>query len=339
MKKFASILAVTLLLVGCIKETNQEKSDTTSVDLKVAVSANDLITRAGNSEGFSSALGAIQNFGDEDWAKYDLRYTFEIYPANDDGTSAPLKERQVQVVERYDSENYVYFYINIEPSRSYRFVIFADIVKQDERGDLYYDTTDLRNITMKEGTINPLDEARDAYFATKKVTITGQSIEPIMLKRPFGKLRIVTTDYDFIENYAAPAKAELTYYNCELFKSFNAVDGTISTTLSEAELTHEFNISKGNPYSAGVDEKPANMTLFTDYLLVAPEGQRELHFTLTIWDKDDRLINGIDCMVPVWVERNNLTTVSGNILTQSANINIDINHELKEGDTLNPDLE
>ncbi len=334
MKKLASILALALLLGGCLKDSGQDNSTESTVNLKIAVSANELMTRADSSEGYSSALGAIQNFGDEDWAKYDLRYTFEIYPANDNGTSAPLKERQVQVVERYDSENYVYFYINIEPSRSYRFVIFADIVNQDERGDLYYDTTDLRNITMKEGTINPMDEARDAYFASKKVTITGQSVEPIMLKRPFGKLRVVTTDYDYIENYAAPAKAELTYYNCEVFKSFNAVDGTISTTLPEAERTYKFDLAKDSIYTAGIDDSPSNMTLFTDYLLAAPEGEREVHFTLTVWDKDDRLINGIDCNIPVRIARNNLTTVSGNILTKSADINIDINHELKEGETI-----
>ena len=288
MKKFVSLLVLALLLTSCIREAKQDTSNESLVNLKIAVSANDLITRADESTGYSSALGAIQNFSDEDWEKYDLRYIFEIYPVDDNGTSAPLKERQVQVVERYDSENLVYFYINIAPSKRYRFVIFADIVNQDERSDLYYDTTDLRNITMKDGTINPLDEARDAYFATKIVNITGQNIETIMLKRPFGKLRVVTTDYEFIENYAAPAKAKLTYYNCELFKSFNAVDGTISTTLPEHTLTHEFNIAKNSLYTTGVDAKPSHMTLFTDYLLAAPEGQREVHFTLSVWDKEDR---------------------------------------------------
>ena len=334
MKKFASLLALALLLTSCIREAKQDISNESLVNLKIAVSANDLITRSDEPTGYSSALGAIQNFSDEDWEKYDLRYIFEIYPADDNDTSAPLKERQVQVVERYDSENYVYFYINIAPSKSYRFVVFADIVNQDERSDLYYDTTDLRNITIKEGTINPLDEARDAYFASKRVNVTGESIEPIMLKRPFGKLRIVTTDYEFVENYAAPAKAQLTYYNCEIFKSFNAVDGTISTTLSDQELTHEFNISKNSLYTSGVDAKASNMTLFTDYLLAAPEGQREVHFTLTVWDKDDKLINGIDCSIPVKIERNHLTTVSGNILTVSTNIKVDVEHELKEGETV-----
>lgn len=339
MKKFASLLALTLILVGCVRESKQEESSKNLVNIKLEVSASDLITRAAESTGYSSALGAIQNFSDEDWAKYDLRYIFEIYPANDNGTDTPLKERQVQVVERFDSNNYVYFYINIEPSRSYRFVIFADIVNQDERGDLYYDTTDLRNITLKEDKINPMDEARDAYFATKRVTITGQNVETIMLKRPFGKLRVVTTDYEYIENYAVPAKAELTYYNCEIFKSFNAVDGTISTTLTDKALVHEFDLSKSAPYTVGVDASPGNMTLFTDYLLAAPEGQREVHFTLTVWDKDNKLINGIDCNMPVHVERNHLTTVSGNILTVSTDINVNVDSELKEGVTIHPDLD
>lgn len=334
MKKFVYILASALLFMGCINESRKDVSNNSPVDVRLEISADDLITRAGTTEGYSSALGAIQNFSDEDWAKYDLRYILEIYPADESGTEAPIKERQVKVVERFDPENYIYFIINVEPSKRYKFVVFADIVNQDEDSDLYYNTADLRNITMKDNMISPMDEARDAYFATKTINITDQNIETIMLKRPFGKLRVVTTDYEYVESYAVPAKAEVVYYNSQIFKSFNAVDGTISATIAEQAITYQYDLSKDAPYNAGVDSKPGNMTLFTDYLLAAPTGQREVHFTLTLWDKNGKLINGIDCSMPVYVERNHLTTVSGKILTVSTDLNVKIDKDLKEGKTI-----
>ena len=334
MKKLVSILALSLILIGCIRDSERNNPNGSLVNLRLEVSSEDLITRVEGADGYSSALGAIQNFSDEDWERYDLRYIFEVYPANDDITSTPIAKRQVKIVERFDSNNYVYFNLNMEPSKNYRFVVFADIVNQDDKSDLYYDTSDLHNITMKDDKINPMDEARDAYFATKKVYVSGQNVETIMLKRPFGKLRVVTKDYEYVEAYATPAKAEVMYYNCEIFKSFNAVEDVISTTLTEQAMTYQFTLSKETPYTAGVDAKSDYMTLFTDYLLAASEGQREVHFKLTTWDKDDKLINSIDCSMPVNIERNNLTTVSGNILTVSTDINVDVDKELKEGKTL-----
>lgn len=330
MRKFLSFLSLTLLFVACQNEPTEK-----SVDVKLCISAEDIITRTNGNAGYSSALGAIQNFTDEDWAKYDLRYTFAVYAAGNNGSGSPIANtRQVKTINRYNAEKEVYFNVSLVPNKTYKFVVFADFVNDGEASDLYYNAADLRNITAVSGKLNPMDEARDAYFATKEIAITTHLEESIYLKRPLGKLRVVTTDYDYVENYAVPARAKVTYYNCEVFKSLNAVNGTISTARSAEEMTYEYDLAKDGVYTAGLDADATKMTLFTDYLLAPREGQDEVNFKFVVWDANGKEINTKDFNIPIPVERNFLTTIVGNILTTQADIKVNINHELKEGETL-----
>ena len=338
MKKLLSFLAMALLFVACQNDAGQELSNDALVSVKLNVTAQDLTTRADDATavaGYSSALGAIQNFTTEDWAKYDLRYTLEVYAAGDNGSGTAIgNARQIKTVDSYKE---VFFEVRLAPNKTYKFVVFADFVKQGEQSDLYYNTDDLRAITMMDGKMNPMDEARDAYFASKELLVKSNIEEPIVLQRPFGKVRAVTTDYEFVKNYAAPAKAVVTYYNCEVFKSFNAVNGAISTARTEAENTYEYEIGKDKLYTAGVDAENANMTLFADYLLAKPTAQSEVYFTLAVYDANGNHINSQDFNVAIPIQRNYLTTIKGNLLTETANIEVKIDHELKEGNTIDPE--
>ena len=338
MKKLLSFLAMALLFVACQNDAGQELSNDALVSVKLNVTAQDLTTRADDATavaGYSSALGAIQNFTTEDWAKYDLRYTLEVYAAGDNGSGTAIgNARQIKTVDSYKE---VFFEVRLAPNKNYKFVVFADFVNQGEQSDLYYNTEDLRAITMMDGKMNPMDEARDAYFASKELLVKSNIEEPIVLQRPFGKVRAVTTDYEFVKNYAAPAKAVVTYYNCEVFKSFNAVNGAISTARSEAENTYEYEIGKDKLYTAGVDAENANMTLFADYLLAKPTAQSEVYFTLAVYAANGDHINSQDFNVAIPIQRNYLTTIKGNLLTETANIEVKIDHELKEGNTIDPE--
>ena len=342
MKKLLSFLAMALLFVACQNELGQEVSNDALVSVKLNVTAQDLATRTNVDDdatvvvpGYSSALGAIQNFTSEDWANYDLRYTLEVYAAGDNGTGTPIgNARQVKTVDSYKE---VFFEVRLAPNKSYKFVVFADFVNQGEESDLYYNTEDLRAITMMDGKMNPMNEARDAYFASKELLVKSSIEEPIKLQRPFGKLRVVTTDFEYVEKYAAPAKAKVTFYNCEVFKSFNAVNGAVSTARTEAENTYEYELGKEKLYVNGVDAEKANMTLFADYLLAKPAGQNEVYFTLSVYDATGADINSKDFNVAIPIQRNYLTTIKGNLLTTSTNIEVIIDHELKEGSTIDPE--
>ena len=331
MRKFLSLWALVLLFTACQNDNRQEASNNSLVDVRLCVSAEDVATRAEEATGYSSALGAILNFNDADWQKYDLRYTFEVYAADDNGSGTPVAERQIRILDKYTDDKGVFFDISLTPYKSYKFVVFADIVNQGDLSDLYYDTADLRKISMKDGKSNPMDEARDAYFASEQVTVnTSEIIDTIMLKRPFGKLRVVAEDYDYVANYAAPAKAKVEYYNCEIFKSFNAVSGSVSSIRPEQELVFEYDLAKDGLYTAGLDAQESKMTLFTDYILAMPIGESEVNFTLSLWAEDGREIRGHNFNMPIPIERNHLTTITGNLLTTSATIKVNVNHTLQD---------
>lgn len=339
MKKLFSFLAMMLLFAACQTEPGFDTTENGLVTARFSVGAHGISTRADEATattGFSSALGAIDNFTDADWANYNLRFIFEVYAKDDNGSGDPIaKERQVKVVDSYKNGDVVNFEVCLVPNKEYKFVVFADFVDKDATSenvtDLYYDTTDLRKITMIDGKMDPMDEARDAYFVSENLVIKTDIEKPLTLTRPFGKIRVVTTDYEHIAKYAAPAKAIVTYYNHEIFKSFNAVNGQISTARQgDNELKFEYDLAKDKLYTADRDSKSTDMTLFADYLLARPEGQSEVNFILSVYDAQDGLIKSNDFNLQIPIERNHLTTIEGNLLTTQTNIKVTINDDLDE---------
>ncbi len=334
MKKLLSFLAMALLFVACQNEPGFD-TENGLVTARFSVTANELSTRADEATvptGYSSALGAIDNFTDADWAKYNLRFIFEVYNKNDNGSDKPIaKERQVKVVDSYKEGDIVNFEARLVPGKEYKFVVFADFVDNgttvETVKDLYYNTADLSKITMIDGKMNPMDEARDAYFVSQNLEIKSNTNETLVLKRPFGKIRVVTQDFEYVEKYAAPAKGKVTYKNknTPIYKSFNAVNGQISTERSDdAEISFEFDLGKDKKYTAGRDSNKAEMTLFADYILAQREGQSEINFLLEIFDAQGNPVKSNDFTGQIPIERNHLTTIEGMLLTTLANINITV---------------
>ncbi len=334
MKKLLSFLAMALLFVACQNEPGFD-TENGLVTARFSVTANELSTRADEATvptGYSSALGAIDNFNNADyWANYNLRFIFEVYDKNENGNGLPpiAKERQVKVVDRYKEGDDINFEVRLVPGKEYKFVVFADFVDDgttvETVKDLYYNTANLRKITMIEGKMNPMDEARDAYFVSQNLVIKSNTNETLELKRPFGKIRVVTQDFEYVEKYAAPAKGRVTYKNLPIYKSFNAVSGTIdSEREGNAELVFDFDLGKDKKYTAGRDSNKAEMTLFADYILAQREGQSEINFLLEIFDDQGNPVKSNDFTGQIPIERNHLTTIEGMLLTTLANINITV---------------
>ena len=77
MKKLLSFLAMALLFVACQNDLGYDATENGLVTARFGVSAGELSTRADEAAaGYSSALGAIDNFSEADWAKYNLRFIF-----------------------------------------------------------------------------------------------------------------------------------------------------------------------------------------------------------------------------------------------------------------------
>ncbi|MBO7185521.1 MAG: BACON domain-containing protein [Alistipes sp.] len=340
MKKLLSILALALCFVACQNEPEVNVSNSDLVDVVLNIEAPELgITRAGD-DGDSknakdSAYGAIDYADADFWDHNDIRYILEVYAENDsDGSEGRIsKDRLVNCLDAYAPTE---FKLRLVPNRTYKFVVFADFVAQGshqlsnplEIADVYYDTKDLRDITsLTRGTQwNAMNEARDAYFITENIHVTTGLEQDLILTRPFAKVRVVTTDILDLEKYATPTKVVVTYYNHPIFKSFNAVNGAISTEMTGDELTHV--VTYNDQYDAGYDsENSGCMTLYADYIHAIADQQSNINFRMDVFDLSGRLLKSNDFSTEIPVQRNHLTTLIGNVLTTEAKVQILISDE------------
>ena len=327
MKKLLFFLAAAMLLgVSCQQHegfNEVSNDDVVSVQLKLDIPEL-AATRAGETD-MNSGLGAIDNFNDDEWAKYDVRYILEIYDVTPSyvNLDTPIKKREVQT---FDSYQETMFEVRLVPNRKYRFVVWADFVEQGTDTDLNYNTADLKSITRN--SIAAMDESHDAYFIWKDLEVTSSGIsENLTLKRPFGKIRVITTDQNEVNLGSEVEKVDVTFYNHTLYNSLNAVTGVAT---GDTLNSYTYTVTKDDSvYTKGYDESIANMTLFADYILAGDEteGAQEVNFTITAWGKDGREINSHDFNTQIPLERNHLTTIVGNLLTLQNEIYISIDDD------------
>lgn len=345
MKKLFSLLAVAVLGFTACQTDEGVKNATLDNEgvVNLNVSVPELATRAldgDNQSGADSAYGAIDyaNYTAFLETKYDVRFQLAVYEAGAAEDAEPIytETKYVDFASTADFDD-----LRFVPGREYQFVLFADFVPQDTEGDFRYNTADLRNITSFEA-LNAMDETYDAYFFNKTFKIESGKINELkaVLKRPFGKIRVLTTDLAFVENYAMPAEGEVTFYNHPIYKSFNAVTGEVTTEAANAEETLRYAIDH-DYYGATQYEGKEACTLFATYIL-GKEAQEAVNFRLDTYEADGSLIKSLDFNTEIPYQRNHLTTLVGNLLTNEADlfVRIDDNFDAEEfvkGDFENPE--
>lgn len=335
MKKLFSLLAVAAMAFTACQNDEGVKNPTLAdegiVNLNVGVP--ELATRAldgDNQFGADSAYGAIDyaNYTSFLESEYDVRFQLAVYEAGAAEDAEPI----------YTATEYVDFAsttnfndLRFVPGREYQFVIFADFVPQGTQEDFRYNTADLRNITAFEA-LNAMDETYDAYFFNQTLKVEAGKVNELeaVLKRPFGKVRVLTTDLAWVEKYAVPAEADVTFYNHAIYKSFNAVTGEVATEATNAEENIIYQINH-DYYGATMYEGKEACTLFATYLF-ATNAQESLNFRLDTKDADGSLIKSIDFNTEIPYQRNHLTTLVGNLLTNEADVfvRIDDNFDAEE---------
>ena len=310
MKKLLALLAVVLCVVSC--QTEPEGLDVNvggEIDAIVNVTIPEVETRAAGSD---SALGAIQNgvLGTES-DNTTMRYILQVYYK--DG------ENYVQSAERlveYSDGKSVAFDVRLVPQRNYQFVVWADVVTDGNDTDNHYNTSDLKNITLK-GDWNAMDESRDAFTASEYIdNYNGSKDITITLKRPFAKLRVVTTDIKNLTNLGIVPHNAVVEYTTNHRVAFNALAG-VAAEASEAK-THTFELAQyTNESYTG-----AEYTLFTDYFFAEND---IVKFDLTVKENGGKVIGEpVAFQTDINVKRNYLTTIKGNILTDGKNFNVTI---------------
>lgn len=333
-KLFFLLCSVGLLFTAC--STDDIESDVVndkSGNVNITFSPQDLVsqTRAYNADVSNSARGGITNV---DMTKYDLRYKLAVYRV-DGSNLVEVVSPQVQVVDTYKEVSYS---LRLTPDRSYKFVVWADFVNQGSTADLHYSTADMQNITCLDAETAQLnDESRDAYSITDEETVPAAGLTTtLVLKRPFAKIRVVTTDWDKDFKNVMPDNFKITYYGCDRFKGINAVTGKYTdkeTLVDKAAATAVYtgSINKtSKEYAIGYDKSDNNRTLTVDYLMT-DEGavQTPVHLNFQALSGTDK-VSEYDFKQNVPIQRNYLTTLLGNLLTANSSITIKIDENFAD---------
>ena len=334
-KLFFALAFIAAALTSCMTEQTLKYDSANSVNVTIGVEAPELNgTRSGETD-LNSGLGAIDNFSDDEWAQYDLRYIFEVYDVTPgyENLNKPIKERMVKTYDKYESTS---FDLRLIPNRKYKFVVWADFVEQGSDKDLNYNTADLKNIT-RLGDASPMEEAQDAYFIQKSIMVEGKLNETFVLTRPFGKIRVIATDINELNLDSTPSRVAIKFYNHPTFTSLNALTGQAETEVQE--VIYNYTIEKGKPYAAGYDALSSNQTLFADYIFsqTGNDGAQEVNFTMSVFDQNDRVIREHDFSTQIPLERNYLTTIIGNLLTTETEFEIFINDDFEGEYLYNPE--
>ena len=320
MKRFLALVALVLGVVSC--QTEPEGLDVNVggeqlVTINVAVPETE--TRAGYGD---SALGVFNNGvldGDA-----TMRYILQVYYKTEENGEAKYTASQERLVEYSDGRS-VAFDVRLVPQRDYQFVVWADVVVNGEQDiDNHYVTKDangvstLNNITLN-GEWNAMDESRDAFTATELIeNYSGASNINITLKRPFAKLRVVTTDMKALNNLGIVPTTATVEYTETHYNAFNALYGKAINETKTRSIKHEnYTIaSYGEDVANGAD-----MTLFSDYFFAEDNVTK---FEFKVYDQNGDLINENTFNTDIYVKRNYLTTIKGTILTDDKNFDVTI---------------
>ena len=319
----AKFLALAALLVGmaaCQTDPNGLELDRNG---EAAVTLNvGLPNGATRAAGADSALGAIDN-GIDLANEYDIRFILEVY----DAKGELAKDRMVKVGDATEAA----FNFRLVPGRDYKFVVWADFVANNSTAetvqDLHYETTNgLRLVAIKDWTV--IDESRDAYTAAVDVeNYSGASqIDPIILTRPFAKLRVVTNDIKEMITLR-PDIVKVNYFDTKFYTAFDAfAENPIDKTYAGHELIvdlDEDSYTNENRDENGVEK--GVKTLFADYFF-AKEGDRVM-FSMDVVFNDGSTLPTVMFNTNIPVDRNKLTTIYGPVLTDANNVTVKIESE------------
>ena len=316
MRKFLALAALVLGLASCQNEPEGLNIVTGGeVDTVVTVTLPEATTR--NADWSDSAQGAFANVVNSD--DYIVRYILQVYYNGETNTES----RQV----RYSNGNTVSFPVRLVPDRNYQFVVWADIVAEtadkatsevyDVNDDLHYNTADLANITLK-GDWDAMDETRDAFTASETINFNAAQSINIPLYRPFAKLRVVTTDYDVLNNIgnrsivAHNAKVVYTTKHRTTFNAYTSKAGAAYEVKS-----HEYVIKTYDNEPNVTDDH----TIFADYFFAENDVVR---FDIEVYEANGTLIKKTSFPTDINVKRNYLTTLKGDVLTVGNNVGVTV---------------
>ena len=169
------------------------------------------------------------------------------------------------------------------------------------------------------------DETKDAYFKQENITFQlNETNKQITLKRPFGKLRLLATDYTAGGNQlnTAVKSVKIEYLDRDaaafdpITQYFTSVDKNNDGVADEyANIENALNFGY---YAA---EEDGAMPIFADYVPANP-GDNMVDFTVEVTYTNGETYSRTFNDIPV--KRNALTTLKGNFFTAGAEITVNV---------------
>lgn len=262
------------------------------------------------------------------------RCILEVYLIGDNDAASLYGKREIVEVTGLKAS---FDDLNLITGQKYRFVLWADHVEDGLAADNFYDTdaegVGLQNVTIKDvKAYAGNDDQRDAFFysSPEDVTVTGPADYTLDLKRPFGQLNIITTDYGLIpaaQNGLLPEQVKLTFYNIPT--GINLLTGQLLENQTQKVEGTAVNIA-----GLGVAGNEDAKQLSFDYILAPATGQHVINELKMSFLKSDGTPTGIAAYTfeSLPVQRNYRTNVSGALLTDRAGLSIEVKPDFDGSD-------
>ncbi len=318
--------------------------------------------------GVNSAEGGLKNLEDKD---YLVRYIMEIYPKGSANKVqrmikyVPISSRDTYWATSFETRllaseyNFVFFADIVRKVNSYPYndpapypgltaPYYANryfFSNTDESSDVLIRPTDvntavagdLQTICASKAATdtfqNPYLEMYDAYSCTKAVDLrTEPTTQSFTLKRPFAKLRLITTDADKLLTTPDWSKSRVDITVSDIPTGFNALAGASVNVADRGYWNGGIQALNSDLYS-NENEKASEKTISVFYLPVPANGQN-LTFKMDIKDASGNyLAQRVSLEVQnVPLVGNKLTTIKGNLLSKNATFNVTIDDEFEKDD-------
>ena len=307
-KSLLTLLGAGLLLTSCQSDEPFAPVEGGEKQVTFTLTAPDAVGTRANGAAGSDQGGIANNPGET------IYYSLELYYQG---------VKQGETMKTTATGKQVTFSPTVILGRNYEVVAYANLKSEQN---------DLKNITVATG-IN--DEKNDAYFATVPVQFTENDLsEEITLKRPFGKLRLVATDYD--ASKTAITNIEVTYAAAHqnLFDAQATAGTNVYGVFSSNNTTVKYTATHNPAYYADATGK----TIFVDYIAAPAENETLVKFNIKVdyATGGESFTRTFTQDIPV--RRNALTTLSGNFFTANSKITVKVDENFDDSKAENRTL-
>jgi len=356
---FATLLAAVVAAMGLTSCSQEDMPDTPNREGMVDVVMSTTLPQGLQTYGVNSAEGGLKNLEDKD---YLVRYIMEIYPKGSANKVqrmikyVPISSRDTYWATSFETRllaseyNFVFFADIVQQVNAYPYndanpypglttPYYANryfFSNTDESSDVLIRPTDvntavagdLQTICASKAATdtfqNPYLEMYDAYSCTKAVDLrTEPTTQSFTLKRPFAKLRLITTDADQLLATPDWSKSRVDITVSDIPTGFNALSGASIAGTERGYWNGGTQALNSDVYSNEPDNG-SEKTLSVFYLPV-PAKSQNLTFSITVKDASGKVLTQ---SVKLEVENvplvgNKLTTIKGNLLSKKCHFQCD----------------